>query len=470
MKATFSTRIGSDVGSRGSVLIIVLWIAFGLVSLALYFAQSMNFELRASDNRVSAQAADQAIDGAARYVNYLLSTQIANGSNGCLIPPSGFACQAVPIGDARFWVIGRDTNSLVSGPGKLCCGLVDEASKLNLNTAPSNALIWLPRMTVDLTESILDWRETNATGPTVTYYALQQPPYQCKSDPFETVDELRLLFGSSMDILVGEDINRNGILDPNETDENQNKMPDPGILEYLTVYSREPNTNSDGSTKILIRPANLAPNGPLAGLLRTNFGDRAAEILTRLQAGATPGGGGNPNRPPTPNTSVYFAGPLQFFVRSGMTSAEFNQIATNLTTVTNSRSFIEGRVNVNTASATVLACLLNGDTAAAQQLVAYRQSNPNSLTSIAWVIDALGQNFPTDLAAIEAGDYLTTQSYQFTADIAALGPHGRGYRRVRFVFDTSTGTTQLVYRQDLTHLGWALGSEARQRWLLAKGN
>jgi hypothetical protein len=36
------------------VLIIVLWIAFGLVSLALYFANSMNFELRASDNRVCA--------------------------------------------------------------------------------------------------------------------------------------------------------------------------------------------------------------------------------------------------------------------------------------------------------------------------------------------------------------------------------------------------------------------------------
>ena len=455
--------------TRGSVLIIVLWIAFGLVSLALYFAQSMNFELRASDNRVSAQAADQAIDGAARYINYLLSTQIANGSNGCLIPPNGFACEAVPIGDARFWLIGRDTNSLVSGPGKLFCGLVDEASKLNVNTAPSNALIWLPRMTVDLTESIVDWRETNATGPTVTYYALQQPPYQCKSDPFETVDELRLLFGSSMDILVGEDINRNGILDPNETDENQNNMPDPGIIEYLTVYSREPNTNSDGSTKVLISPANVSANGPLAGLLRTNFSsERATQILSRLQSGGAPGGGGTNNRPPTV-TSVSFASPLQFFVRSGMTSTEFNKIGTNLTTVSNSRAFIEGRVNVNTASAAVLTCLLNGNTGAAQQLVAYRQTNPNGLTSIAWVIDALGQNFPTDLAALEAGDYLTTQSYQFTADIAALGPHGRGYRRVRFVFDTSTGTTQLVYRQDLTHLGWALGSEARQKSLIAKG-
>ena len=74
----------------------------------------------------------------------------------------------------------------------------------------------------------------------------------------------------------------------------------------------------------------------------------------------------------------------------------------------------------------------------------------------------------TTSTALEAGDYITTQSYQFTADIAALGPYGRGYRRVKFVFDTSSGTPQIVYRQDLTHLGWALGKEVRQNLLLAK--
>ena len=59
--------------ARGSVLVIVLWIAFGLVSMALYFADSMSSELRASDNRVCGLAADQAIEGAARYVSYVLS-------------------------------------------------------------------------------------------------------------------------------------------------------------------------------------------------------------------------------------------------------------------------------------------------------------------------------------------------------------------------------------------------------------
>ena len=449
----------------GSVLIIVLWIALGLVALALYFAQSMNLELRAADNRVSAQAADQAIEGAVRYVNHLLASQVYYGSNGTLPDVNSYVREAVPVGDARFWLIGRDTNSTPSAPGILTFGLIDEASKLNLNNAPSNALVWLPRMTTDLTQAILDWRDTNANGPTVTYYALQQPAYQCKSDPFETVDELRMVYGSSMDLLVGEDVNRNGVLDPNENDENQNNLLDAGILDCVTVYSREPNTN-----KVLITPANVNPNGPLDSLLRTSLGaSRATQILARFRRNTGGGGrgGGGTNQATSP--AVRFTSPLQFYASTGMTAAEFALISTNLTTVPTTTPYIEGRVNVNTASAAVLACLLNGDTSAASQLVSYRQNNPSELTSIAWIITALGQNYATDLQALQSWDCLTTQSFQFSADIAAVGPHGRGYRRVRYVFDTSSGTPQIVYRQDLTYLGWALGKNARQRWFLAKG-
>jgi len=455
----------------GSVLVIVLWIAFGLVSLALYFANAMNFEMRASDNRVSAMAADQAIEGAERYLNYVLATQVANGSNGCFPILSDVQCRSVPVGEAHFWLIGRDTNNPV-GPGRLCFGLVDEASKLNLNLAAntplvtSNQIIWLPRMTADLTQAILDWVNTNGNGPTTTYYAMQQPSYQCKCDLFETVDELRLLYGADMDTLVGEDANRNGILDPSETDDNQNGMLDPGVLEYFTVYTREPNTNSDGTAKINISSLSSG-NSQLSSLLVTNFGTaRAAQILTSLGLGSTPPP--KPGSNPQPQaTTVRFASPLRFYVKSGMTSTEFALIGTNLTAA--SGTYVQGRVNINTAGAAVLACLVGGDTGVAQQLVNYRQANPNNLTSIAWIVDALGQSYPDALAALAAGDYITTQTYQFTADVAALGPYGRGYRRVKFIFDTSDGTPRIVYRQDLTHLGWALGKEVRQNLLSAKG-
>jgi hypothetical protein len=185
--------------------------------------------------------------------------------------------------------------------------------------------------------------------------------------------------------------------------------------------------------------------------------------------GGNTGGAGNTGR--GGNTAAVtrsFTSPLLFYRQSGMTAAEFAQISTNLTT--SSGTFVEGRVNVNTASLAVLTCLLNGDNSAAQQLISYRQNNPNGLASIGWVLDALGQNSSSDLSLVQTNDCITTQTYQFTADIAALGPHGRGFRRVKFVFDTSTGTPQIVYRQDLTHLGWALGKEIRDKWLLASAN
>ena len=102
---TESSNVECSAFSRGSVLIIVLWVCIGLVSIALYFANSMTYELRASDNRVSGLAADQAIEGAARYVSYVLSNYATNGA----VPVSTqFSCEAVPVGDAKFWLIGRD--------------------------------------------------------------------------------------------------------------------------------------------------------------------------------------------------------------------------------------------------------------------------------------------------------------------------------------------------------------------------
>jgi type II secretory pathway component PulK len=121
---------------------------------------------------------------------------------------------------------------------------------------------------------------------------------------------------------------------------------------------------------------------------------------------------------------------------------------------------VVGRVNVNTASAAVLTCIPGIGEDKAAELVAFRQSNGDAVDTVAWVTEVLNAQ---ELAA--AGPYLTGQSYQFTADLAAISRFGRGYRRTRLVFDTTEGTPKIVYRQGLSHLGWALGQEVRQTWL-----
>ncbi len=436
---------------RASVLIIVLWIAIGLVSIALYFAHSMTFELRASDNRATGLAADQAIEGAARYVSYALANYATNGA----VPATNqFACEAVPVGDARFWIIGRDPSGTPSTEPYF--GLIDEGSKLNLNTANTNTLSYLPGMTLDFADAIADWRSTNGGGVYALNYAALG--YEDKNSAFETVDELRLVDGATIDLLVGNDLNRNGVLDTNEKSLNGGGTVSPGLFEYATIYTREPNFHSDGST---LTNVNTASERTLQSLFQGAGVNNAGTLASAVYASMHPGG--------TTGRTIPCNGLLDLAVRcrnAGMNTADFTKFYSDVTTST--ASYLRGRVNVNTASAAVLEALfmgLNVDqqtaTGAAQTLVNYRGQNPNNLTSVAWIIDALGTS-STALQALRLGDYVTTRSFQFTADIAAVGPFGRGYRRVKFIFDTSDGTPKILYRQDLSRLGWALGEKARE--------
>ena len=432
---------------RGSVLVIVLWVAIGLVSIALYFANSMNYEFTASDNRVNGIAADQAIEGAARYVAFVLQNFATNGT---MPDNTRFKCEAVPIGDATFWIIGRDPNA--QNPTEPYFSLVDEAGKLNLNNISTNVLQYLPNMTIDFANAIMDWRGTNG----IVSLDYTSEGYSAKNAPFETVDELHLVYGANSDLLIGEDLNRNGVLDRNEKDLNGNGELDPGLIEDCTVYTREPNFHADGSS---LTNVNTASRAEMRSLLQ-GVG-LSTSYVTRLTVTNN-------------STARPYHGMFGFALNCrnvGMTSSDFALIANQITTSTN--LYLRNRVNVNTANADVLTALFMGagvdqSTAesAAQSLIDYRQQNPNLLNSVAWVIDALGNNSPV-VTAMAAGDYLTTYTYQFSADIAAVGAHGRGYRRVKFIFDMSDGTPKILYRQDLSRLGWALGDKVREN-LVAK--
>jgi type II secretory pathway component PulK len=468
--STLNSQLSTS--ANGSVLIIVLWVAFGLVSLALYFAYSMMFELRAADNRVASLEAEQAIAGAARYVSNILAT---TETPGFMPDLQSYESEAVPVGDATFWLIGRgDDQSQVD---QVYFGLVDEASKLNLNTATTNMLEWLPGMTPELAAAIIDWRDSDSDvsdgGAEDETYQRLTPAYRCKNAPFESVEELRLVYGMDLEILYGEDANLNGVVDYNENDgevsfpnDNRDGRLDPGLLEYVTVYSKEPNTRTNGEPRVVLNGTNETQ---LTTLFTEKLGaDRATAILrqagiivnnntggraggnTPRPGGSTPGGGGTGAGA---GSTATFNSVLEFYTRSGMTADEFAQIEGDITA--SSAKSLPGLVNVNTASEAVLACIPGIGTEFASTLVGQRQRSAD-LRSLAWIVEVLGST-----NAVQAGRYLTVHTYQFTADIAALGHYDRGYQRVKYIFDASDGTPRIVYRQDLTHLGWALGEEVR---------
>ena len=121
---------------------------------------------------------------------------------------------------------------------------------------------------------------------------------------------------------------------------------------------------------------------------------------------------------------------------------------------------LEGLVNINTASEAVLTLIIGAERASA--LVGARLTRAQQTRDMTWAIEILGDAIP------QVGRFLTGSSYQISVDAAAVGRHGRGYRRAHFIIDRSSGTPQIVYRRNLAPLGWALGREVRQELALRK--
>jgi DNA uptake protein ComE-like DNA-binding protein len=420
--------------AAGSVLIVVLVVCLGLVSLVLLFGQSMLMSYRGADDELAGRQAEQAIEGGMRYAEYLMA-HVTNPGDFPDPVTYNYYSEALPVGEAKFWFIGEPLESDTSN--KVVFGLIDEASKLNLNKASFAMLENLPGMTDDLAQAIVTWRSPANSAASGFSAMMGTSAGTIKSAPFETVDELaQVNGGTDLVTLYGNDKNLNHVLD--KWEDTGNGMLDSGLLQYVTAFSREPNTAPDGTPRVNV----AIPNSPALPALLTKLlgGSRAAALMRA--ANQSLGGRGTVH-------SV-----LEFYMRTGMTAKELATVTPYLTM--NTGQYSVGLVNVNTADQTVLSCVPGITYQVAGQIVAARSQQSAPSSALDWVAPLLGQS-----AAIEAGPYLTTRSYQISADIAAVGRHGRGYRRSRVVIDSSSGTPQVVYRRNLASLGWALGADAR---------
>ena len=336
-------------------MIIVLWIAFGLVSVTLYFGRSMFFEYKGANQATAGAQAEQANNGALRYFFYTLNNALEEEGDF----PSELIMQTeqIQIGQATVWMLGRSGETVTLTDPHF--GVIDECAKININTAPFEVLELLPTITPEFAAAIVDWRDEDddvtENGAEALMYSLQSLPYGCKNAPFETVEELRLVYGATVEMLYGEDTNLNGVLDPSENDgmqtpplDNQDGILNFGILEHVTIYSKM--------------------------LAEEESEDMDSSNNSENQAG---------NR----NSQQQ---------RGGEEEVPF-------------------QVNVTTASAIVLACLPGMDEATAQQIVSYRLANPDSTEGLEWVSEAVDsemvqqalpyltdktQQFTVDLAAI----------------------------------------------------------------------
>lgn len=415
----------------GTVLIVTMWIVLVLAGLVLVFSRSMRVEAIASANYLASLQAEAVARGAVQFV---LSQVKSDESSSTLEGEDLY--EAVQVGEGLFWMLrpSFDDDRTYS------FGIQDEASKINLNSASMEMLLKLPGMTAELASAIIDWRDSDSEvspgGAESEYYLLLPDPYYCKDAPFETVEEILLVKGASRDLLYGEDTNRNGVLDPNENDADESEPPDNkdgkldrGFLDYVTVYSREPNVSETGEQRINV---NDVRSSALTDLLREVVKeDRFFQIMDRVRGG----------RP--------FRNIMDFYFGTGLEISEFEQIADRLTTTNDTQ--IVGLINVNTAPRAVLLCLPALDESDVDALIAKRASADTDLSSIAWVAEALPEE-----KAVAVGSYITTRSFQYSADIVSVSGDGRAYKRNRIVLDTQDDSGRFLYWKDLTHLGWPL--------------
>jgi DNA uptake protein ComE-like DNA-binding protein len=420
---------------RGSVLVLTLWLAAGLSVGALLAGHVAVLRYRGHAYQGAVVRAEHATDAGMCYVEQLLTALVEAGQ---MPDPEDYAAADLWIGECRLWLLGRSADKDASEP---VFALQDEAGKLNLNTATREMLEALPGMTPELAAAIIDWRdpddEISADGAESETYLARDPPSMAKNAPFESVDEVRLLNGADARLLTGRDRNRNTLVEPWEeelaqsTQERFQEVPDLGLLDLFTVHSREPDTSATGQARTDLNGDARA----VRQVLQELFGERGEAMAAAAGLG-----------------SARLGSVLEFCVRARATDTEATGLFDRFT-VSTAQGAVVGRVNINTASVAVLACLPGVGEDGAERLSAYREQNTATLTTPIWLARALG-----DEAAIAAGPYVTSRTYQVAADLVAVAPFGHAFRRTRTVFDLTTGKPVVVSRRDLTHLGWPLGA------------
>ncbi len=425
------------VRNHGTVLIVAMWIMIILAAMAIVFAKYVRTEAIAARNALGAVQCEYIAAGAINYIFYKLS--LADSEEESDVSYETTPYQAIKAGDGYFWVLRPN----ISDDKNYDFGLSDEAGKINLNSASLEMLLKLPAMTSELANAIIDWRDGNQEvstgGAESEYYLLLDEPYSCKNADLESVEEVFLIKGASVDIVFGEDLNRNGILDWNENDgdetmpaDNANGSLDAGFYNYVTVYSYEPNKDESGKERIDVNDQrNLSK---ISSLVEDAAPERHTTIMSRIIV------------------KREYSSLIEFYYTSTMTAEEFGKMIDKVATT--DEDTLKGLVNVNTASAPVLLCLPGLEQSDVDALIAKRQEEGVDTDNILWVTEVL-----TRPKALAIGPFITTKSFQYSADITAVTSGGNTFRRYNVVIDTAGSQKQVVFKQSLTTLGWPLDSE-----------
>ena len=382
--------------TRASILVGLLWVIALLSVVVISVLHTASMDLRVGKNYGdSIQAYYLAVAGAekAKALLYLDADQRRktrqNHTAGLYNSPSDF--RDVALGRGQFRVFRQGSRS---EGGQVVYGVSDEESRLNVNHASAEDLGRLDNMPTEVAAAIVDFRDedsnTSPNGAEQDYYASLQPPYIPRDGPLRTLKELLLVRGMNRNQFLGEDVNLNGALDPEEDDgdasyprDNGDGHLDTGWAALFTLNSQARNVNAAGESRINAQTADENTLTQVQGITT----DIARAIVayrgqTRLESvvdllnvtAMRPQNQGPPNNrqggqpgQPQPAPQMQPSGPPL------ISEDLLRDVADYFTTAEEQEQ--PGSVNVNTASIEVLRCLPGITRELADAIVSHRQSS-----------------------------------------------------------------------------------------------
>jgi len=355
-------------------------------------------------------------------------------------------------------------------------GVVDEGAKLSINFAGEQAvkkLLSREKNGSELSDCLMDWIEPGTDprplGAKQEYYDSLSTPYFMKRGPVTTIDELLLIKGFNARIVYGNDANLNGILDPNENDGDESFPPDEsdgklntGLRGLMTPATWEPrpldkidlnrvnanqlrNSGLSSETMFFIQAYRAEGNA-------FTHPSQLLDMTYTLKNDYTPQG---QNQTTTPKGTV---------LNSGVGRDELTTVMERFVVFPGGGRggggmMLFGLVNVNGASAEVLAALADDDGLGKK---------------IADTRDALGAELKTSTAwlytegILDADQYkaiaprLTTRTFQFRVYCVGFAyPSGR-YCILEATLDLSRVNPRITYLRDITRLGMPFATDVER--------
>jgi hypothetical protein len=370
-------------------------------------------------------------------------------------------------------------------------------------SAARDILMQLPGMDEQIADCILDWMdpddEPREFGAEVDTYSGLDPPYAPKNGPLDTIEELLLVQGVTPSLLFGVDANRNWFADSGEPDplsiedvDNSDGAMNCGWAAYLTLTSGEVHLRSDGEEKIDLNQSDLQTlYDELTAVLEQDWvnyiiayrQNGPADSSNTASGGRGGGGGGAAASVPkdqltgsldlTAQAKQEISSVLDLIggtatatttgdTKSEVLNSPFSDDPSSMSSYLPElmdavyAGDFEGRININQAPKTVLACIPGMTADLVDQILARRQQNPidaqsdPTLACEAWpLLD--GMVTLDEMKKMQP--YVTAGGSIYQAQIVGYFDQGGPTVRIEVVIDATNLPAAIVSWRDMSYLG-----------------